>query len=248
MDGRFAERRRAVRGERRRARLRRTLIGATLVAIVIALAVIERGPLVALEWVEVVGTVRLDPAEVRTAAGLEEGTSIVRLRLGAARERVVALPLVRAADVSRTGVRSVRVLVEERQAVVDVRGGGVQRLVDREGVVIASGTDPTLTEVRLADAPPAVGGRASEVPALAAAMTVWRGVSGPVRADLERIEALVEDDVVLLLVDGTRVRLGRADRLDEKVRALGAILEDVGDVPVAVIDLRSPTAPVVVPR
>ncbi|MEY3020456.1 MAG: hypothetical protein RLZZ272_1440 [Actinomycetota bacterium] len=248
MDGRFAERRRAVRGERRRARLRRTLIGATLVAIVIALAVIERGPLVALEWVEVVGTVRLDPAEVRTAAGLEEGTSIVRLRLGAARERVVALPLVRAADVSRTGVRSVRVLVEERQAVVEVRGGGVQRLVDREGVVIASGTDPTLTEVRLADAPPAVGGRASEVPALAAAMTVWRGVSGPVRADLERIEALVEDDVVLLLVDGTRVRLGRADRLDEKVRALGAILEDVGDVPVAVIDLRSPTAPVVVPR
>jgi hypothetical protein len=42
------------------------------------------------------------------------------------------------------------------------------------------------------------------------------------------------------------VRFGRAERVDEKVRALGAILGDVGDSPVTVIDVRAPSAPVVI--
>lgn len=248
MDGRFAERRRAVRGERRRARLRRTLVALVVLLVAVALAAVERSTLVALERIDVVGTTRLDASEVRDALDLEPGTSILRLRLGAARERVVALALVRDADVSRSGARSVRVTVEERAAVLVARGGGVQRLVDREGVVIATGADPTLAVVRLAVAPPAVGADVEGSPVLADALTLWRGLSGPVRADLVRIDALEADDLTLLLADGTRVRIGRPERLDEKVRALGAILEDLGDVPAAVVDVRSPTAPVIVPR
>lgn len=248
MDGRFAARRRAVRGEQRRRRLRRTLIGVLVLVALGALLSLERSPLVALDVVEVEGLVRLPEREVLEALDLEPGTSIVRLRLGPARDRVVALPRVRDADVSRTGPRSVRVTVEERAAVLVVRGGGEQRLVDREGVVIATGADPTLAEVRLGTAPPAVGGNAEERPLLGAALTLWRGLSGPVRADLLRIDALEEDDLALVLVDGTRVRIGRAERLDEKVRALGAILDDLGDVPAAVVDVRSPTAPVILPR
>lgn len=248
MDGRIAARRRAVRGERRRRRLRRTIGGVLVIAALGVLLGLERSTLVALDVIEVAGLTRLAESDVLEALELEPGTSTVRLRLGPARERVAALPLVRDADVARTGLRSVRVTVEERAAVLVVRGGGAQRLVDREGVVIATGADPTLAEVRLGSAPPAVGGSAEERPLLAASLTLWRGLSGPIRADLLRIDALVEDDLTLVLVDGTRVRIGRPERLDEKIRALGAILEDLGEVPAAVVDVRSPTAPVILPR
>lgn len=248
MDGRIAARRRAVRGQRRRRRLRRTILGVLVIAALGVLIGLERSTLVALDVIEVEGLTRLAESDVLEALDLEAGTSTVRLRLGPARERVVALPLVRDADVSRTGPRSVRVTVEERAAVLVVRGGGSQRLVDREGVVIATGADPTLAEVRLGTAPPAVGGSAEERPLLAASLTLWRGLSGPIRADLLRIDALAEDDLTLVLIDGTRVRIGRPERLDEKIRALGAILEDLGEVPAAVVDVRSPTAPVILPR
>ena len=248
MDGRIAARRRVVREERRRRRLRRTLVGAAVLALLAALVVVERSSVVALDTVEVVGLDRVEEADVLAALDLDAGTSIARLRLDDARDRVMALAPVRDADVSRSGLRSVRVTVEERAAVLVVRGGGVQRLLDREGVVIATGADPTLAEVRVASAPPAVGGRAEDRPALGDALLLWRGLSGPVRAAVLRIDALAQDDLALVLSDGTRVRIGRVDRLDEKVRALGAILEDLGTVPAAVIDVRSPTAPVIVPR
>lgn len=248
MDRRIAQRRRSVREARRRARLRRTLVGTLVVAVLVALAIVERSELVALERIEVTGIERLAEADVLAAAALEPGTSVARLGLRAARARVVALALVRDATVRRDGLRSVRIEVDERRPALVVRGGGVQRLVDREGVVIAEGAAPGVTEVRSGVAPPAVGELVDDAGVLGDALRLWRGLSGPVRAEVVRIDALVADDLTLVLESGTRVRIGRADRLDEKVRAFGAIAEDLGDVEVRIIDVRSPTAPVVVPR
>jgi cell division septal protein FtsQ len=56
------------------------------------------------------------------------------------------------------------------------------------------------------------------------------------------------DDLDLELDDGTLVHLGRADRMDEKARALGAVLEDLDGRPVAAIDVRAPGRPVVIPN
>jgi cell division protein FtsQ len=248
MDDRIAARRRSVREQRRRRRLRRTLVGLLVLLLVGALIVVERSALVALEEVTVEGLERLDEATVLEALAFEEGASTVRPGIGPARARLVALPMVRDAQVVRSGPRSVRVTVEERRPVLVARGGGVLRLVDRDGVVIATGSDPTLTEVRLTGAPPAVGETVESQRPLADALVLWRALSGPVRAELVRIEAPSEDDLALTLTSGTRVRIGRADRVDEKVRALGAILEDLGEVPAATIDVRSPAAPVIVPR
>lgn len=248
MDRRIAQRRRTVREERRRARLRRTLIAAGALTLMAALVALEQSRFVALERVEVTGVDRLTVEDVLVAADLERGTSTARLGLRAARERVVALPLVRDATVGRASPSVVRIVVEERSPVLVVRGGGVQRLVDREGVVLADGVAPGVAEVRTSVAPPAVGEVVDPTSVLGDALLVWRGLSGPVRAQLVRIDAVAADDLTLVLESGTRVRLGRAERLDEKVRALGAIAEDLGDVVVRVIDVRSPTAPVVVPR
>jgi cell division septal protein FtsQ len=197
VDERIAARRAEVRQDRRRRRLRRTILVATLLVLVAVGVVVERSSLVALAEVRVAGTERLDPRSVRRAADLELGTSTLRLPLGAARERVEALPLVERADVRRVDPLTVLVEVEERQPAAVVRHGDDTVLVDREGVVLAT--------------------------------------------------ARAEDELVLRLASGTRVRFGRADQVAEKARALGAVLEDVGERSVAVIDVRAPSRPVVDP-
>jgi hypothetical protein len=62
-----------------------------------------------------------------------------------------------------------------------------------------------------------------------------------------RYDAAGVDDLVLRLESGIAVRFGRAHRIDEKVRALGVILEDIDDAEISEIDVRAPSSPVVVP-
>jgi cell division protein FtsQ len=248
IDERIAQRRRAVRDQERRRRLRRSLIALGAIGGVVLRVIGERSDLVALETIEVVGTERLDEDAVLAAADLAPETSTVRLRLGSATERVVDLTLVRRATIRRTGPRSVAIEVEERRPVLAVRGAGTEVLVDRDGWVIDTGALEGLPSVTLRRRPPEVGAPVAEDPALANAFVAWRGLSGPLRARVVGLDAVTDAELTLVLDTGERVRFGRAERLDEKARALGAILQDLGDVRVATIDVRTPTAPVVVPR
>ncbi len=251
IDERIAERRAAVRDDRRRSRLRRTLWAAVLLAVVAGLLALERSALVGLEEVTVGGVERLDPDEVRTAADLELGTSTLRLGLREATERVEDLPLVERAEGRRSDPLTVHLEVVERTPVLTVRGEDVVRYIDREGVVIDEVTEEerdtsTGPEIVLGSEPPAVGERVAEEPALANAHAAWQGLSGPLRAEVVRYRAAGPDELTLELASGIEVRFGRAERIEEKVRALGAVLEDVGDTPIEAIDVRAPRAPVVV--
>jgi cell division protein FtsQ len=253
IDERIAERRAEVRGDRRRVRLRRTFALAIIAAVVAGFVAIERSPLVGLEEVRVDGVQRLQEAAVLDAADLDLGTSTLRLRLGDAAERVRELPLVREAGARRLDPLTVEIDVVEREPVLNVVGDGTTRLVDRDGVVITEGELEGLPEIRLGDTPPAVGRLVGEDPALANAHLAWRGLGGPLRSEVEHLDAAGAEELTLHLERGIEVRFGRAQRLDEKVRALGAILGDLdteygGDGGVAVIDVRAPSAPVVIGR
>jgi cell division protein FtsQ len=246
IDDRIAERRKGVREERRRARLRRTLAIVIAGVIVVALVVVERSALVGLEEIHVAGVERLDEEEVREATGLELGTSTLRLRLGRVEERVAALPAVREVDARRLDPLTVLVEVVERRPSLVVQGDGERVLLDRDGVVLDAGGQAGLPRIVLRDAPPEPGASAEDDPALENAFRAWRGLSGPLRSQVERYLANGPEDLVLRLESGIDVRIGRADRLDEKVRAMGVILEDIGDANISEIDVRAPSAPFVV--
>jgi cell division septal protein FtsQ len=252
LDDRIVERRREVRRDRQRRRLRRTIALAVLLVLVGVAAAVERSGLVALEEVRVRGTQRLAPAAVRDAAGLELGTSTVRLRLGEAERRVEALPLVSDATVQRLDPLTVEIAVTERRPVVAAtRRNGATALVDAEGVVVVAtreAPDPDLTRIDLvASTPlPAPGDDVASHPALANAHAVAVRLTGPVGALVGHYEATGPRELDLVLTDGRRVRFGAAERIDEKVRAIGAVLEDLGPVEVSVIDVRAPGAPTVV--
>ncbi len=253
IDERIAERRAAVRDDHRRSRLRRTWWALGLVALLGVLVAVERSALVALEEVTVVGVERLDPEEVIAAADLEVGTSTLRLGMRAAGDRVEELPLVREANARRTDPLSVVIEVEERRPELVVPGGGEHRYLDRDGVVIEDvrpWEEPASAwpVIELASEPPSPGERVDDDAALANAHAVWRGLSGSLRAETVRYRAAGPDELTLELASGVEVRFGRAERVDEKVRALGAVLEDVGDTEVETIDVRAPSAPVVIGR
>jgi cell division protein FtsQ len=248
IDDRIAARRADVRDESRRRRLKRTIAVIMALVVVGVLVLVERSALVGLEEVAVTGTDRLDPAEVRDAAGLTLGTSTLRLDLDGAAARVERLPLVRSATARRLDPLTVELAVVERTPLLRVRGDGEERLVDRDGVVILEGdADPVeVMTVTIPDVPPPLGATVATDSALGNAHAVWIGLSGPLRAGTDELRADASAEVSLMLDRGIEVHIGRAERLDEKVRALGAILEDIGDSDeVAVIDVRAPTAPVI---
>lgn len=246
IDERIAERRRGVREDARRSRLRRTVTVVVVALLVAGLVAVERSPLVGLEEVRVAGADRLTEAEVRDASELELGRSTLRLRLGRVERRVERLPLVRAADARRLDPLTVLIEVVEREPALVVEGGGATRLVDREGVVMQDEELEGLPRVSLDEEPPAPGETVGEVAALRNAFAAWRALSGPLRTEVVHYEAGGPDDLSLRLASGVQVRFGRAERVDEKVRALGVILEDAGDEEVSEIDVRAPSAPVVV--
>jgi cell division protein FtsQ len=246
IDQRIAERRRQIRGERRRWRLRRTLVVVGLLVLAVVLVLVERSALVGLEEIEVAGVDRLDVDEVLEAADLALGTSTLRLRLGAVEERVEGLPLVHDATARRLDPLTVRIEVTERRPVLNVSGGDGPVMVDRDGIVIDEGRVEGLPEIRLTGEVPRPGELVAADPGLANAHEAWRTLSGPLRSEVLRYDAAGRDELVLHLRSGIEVRFGRAERVDEKVRALGAVLDDVAEAEIAVIDVRAPSAPVVV--
>lgn len=251
MDDRIARRRQSVRSLRRWRRLRRTIIAVAVLVLAVAAVLIERSPLVELSEVRVEGTVRGDPETVREAAGLPLGRSIMRLDLGAAERRVEDLPLVADASLRRADALTVVISVRERRPVAVVETGGGAVLVDGDGVVIATGPEASLPVIAarqgvLPPMPPGANVRA--VAAVANAHAVLTSLPGPLRAAVTRYEVgAADDDLELVLADTMRVRFGRAMRVPEKARALGALLEDAAGSGARMIDVRAPGNPVVVP-
>jgi hypothetical protein len=99
--------------------------------------------------------------------------------------------------------------------------------------------------VRVRTAPPEVGELVVAHAALANAHRAWLGLSGPMRSQVETVQALDVDGLSFVLRSGVTVLFGRADRIEEKVRAVGAVLDDVGGASISVVDVRVPGFPVV---
>lgn len=219
------------------------------IALVIGMLVaLERSSLVALERVEVRGVQALTEQDVIEAADLDLGTSTVRLRLGAAEEAVESLPRVASATVQRQDPITVVIDVVERRPARIVVSGARRFLIDDTGRVIALAAGESLPTIDMVDETPiGVGMSADDIPALAAAVAVLEELPGPVRVRVARVDASSGGGVVLLLDDGVLVRVGDRSRVPEKARALAAVLEDLAGREVAVIDVRAPSAPVVVP-
>lgn len=243
MDERIAQRRVRVRRQQRRMRLRRTMVLASVLFAGLALWAVERSSLVALANIVIEGNVSVSDEEILDAAALELGTSTLRLDLDVATERVTAMPAIAEVAIGRVDAVTVRIEVVERVAELRLQTPTRSWLVDGHGVVFAAGEGPGSMPVVLLGHEVVLGADASEA-GLEDAVAVHAGLSGPLRA---RVTAYrVEADEVTLLLEGNLVaRFGDASQLEEKVRAVGALLIEIEGTDATQIDVRVPSRPVV---
>ena len=250
IDPRFRARRRDIRRHQGRRRLRR-LGGVALVAcLAVAGGLAVLSPVLDVDRVEVRGTSRTGPDEVRRAAGIEPGDPMVTVRSGRAGGAVESLPWVARATVAREWPATVVVSVEERQAAaVADAGGGRRVLVDPQGrqlAVLAPGEDPGPRLPSLSGPPfdPAPGQSLASWAggALDAARRLQVGFDGATVHVAVLDGGLVEARLQGAGAGDLVVRFGEPDRLEDKVQALLSVLAAAGPAP-AVVDVRAPNAP-----
>ena len=242
VDPRFRARRIAVRKDAGRKRLKRLLLLVAVAALALSAVVVLRSPVLDVDEVVVVGTSRLDPATIRSEAGIDQGSPLLLADLGAATERIESLPWVAAAEVTRDLPGRVDITISEREAAAVVAGEGAAVLVDVDGRVLeqASSAPGGFVQVLAAERPPEPGATVD------ADLLTAVGLAGRLRVNPAGAVAAVhlEPSLRLQLVEGGVVELGDASALDAKVEAFRTVHARVDRSCLATIDLTVPTHPV----
>lgn len=211
-----------------------------------------RSALLDVDHIEVTGGAVVAPPEATAGAGLRVGQPMTSVDTAAAERRLRRLPWVDTAVVERSFPNTVRIeLTERAAAAIAPRPAGGWVLLDRTGRILAERPD------RPADLPEVVGAGATPVPGadLAGARPALDVVAAlPESIRRQVTTARLDGEAVTLQARSPRgggaqmeIRIGPPTSLSAKVAALSALVERIGDRSVAVLDLRVPTAPVVVP-
>lgn len=199
------------------------------------------GPLLAVGTVQVDGVRMLPADQVREAAGIEEGTPLLRLDVDAAEARVAQLPQVADAEVTRGWPRSVVITIAERVPVAVVGEPGRRSLIDADGVLFDTiSGDPPDGVVPLDVADPGPDDAVTR-----AALAALVALPARVRDDVAAAAASSIEDISLTLDDGTTVRWGGAAESETKAAALTALLEQFADgslEPATTVDVSAPDA------
>jgi cell division protein FtsQ len=244
---------RSVRDQLRRLTnwLPQTLAGRIVAAVVAILLftgatwTTTRSALLDVDHIEVAGGTVVTPDEATAGAGLHRGQAMISVNTANAQRRLRGLPWVDTAMVERAFPNIVRIHLTERvAAAIAARPAGGWVLLDRSGRVLAERPD------RPGDLPEIIG--AGETPAPAATLASARPALDVVAALPETIRkqvtsANLDGEAVTLHTGVREIRIGPPTALAAKVAALSVLLERIGGRSVAVLDVRVPQAPVVVP-
>jgi cell division protein FtsQ len=218
-------RRRFVRRQRRRRLLawKPVLALVLLVALVgTAIWLVYFSAYLSVRGVDVEGTHRMNPAQIRRAAAVPVGDALATVDLDRIRTRVEALAGVRSADVSRKWPDQVRIDVTEREAVAVVDLGGSLHGMDENGVVF----------VDYAKAPPGLprvessAGAGTE--ALREGALVVAALPGDLAAQVDHVTVATVDEISLALRDGRDVEWGSAEQSEQKAEVLAQLLTRPG--------------------
>jgi cell division protein FtsQ len=199
------------------------------------------GPLLAVGTVRVDGADMLPADQVREAAGIAEGTPLLRVDVDAAAARVAKLPQVADAEVTRGWPRSVVITITERVPVAVVGEAGRRSLVDADAVLFDSVTG---------DAPPGVvplevAQTSADDPAFRAGLDALVALPRAVRERVAMAAATSAENVSLTLDDGTVVRWGGAAESEKKADVLTALMAQIEDgrlEPADTVDVSAPDA------
>lgn len=229
MDARLKARRDGVARARLRRRRRVTASVAVLVLLAMAATGVALSPLADITEVRVTGVDGERQRQAREAADVHLGENVLAADLPTAGSRVEELPWVRSAVVRRRPPTTIEIAVVVRTPVARVQTSEGTWLVDGEGVVVAEGTDEGLPVVQAPEAVlPAVGSTVRDA-AVRNALRMRARLPDALRSRVARYEAPSPRGLHLQLDSGVTVRVGRAERVGEKARAIALLLEQMRD-------------------
>jgi cell division protein FtsQ len=245
IDPRFRQRRIEVRRLEGQRRLRVLLILAGFFLVALLAWGLTRSPILDVDHVRVMGTIRMTPADITTASGVQKGMAMLDVDSGGAAARLRSMPWILRAHVERHWPATVTIAVVERVPVAAVPDKAGVAVVDRTGRVLAVQPTPPPDLPVLLGLPPAgpvstrVGGRAADLLTVAQAMPpqVAQRVNGVVAADGGQVE-------LRLKPTGT-VRLGLPEQVAEKMLSTQTVLTQVDLTRLAVLDVRVPASPAI---
>lgn len=229
MDARLKARRDGVARARLRRRRRVTASVAALVLVAMAATGVAMSPLAEITEVRVMGVDGERLRQARAAADVHLGENVLAADLGAAEGRIEELPWVHSAAVRRQPPTTVEVTVVVRTPVARVATSESTWLVDREGVVVAEGSDKQLPLVEAPEAVlPAVGDPVRDA-AVRNALKMRARLPDRLRSQVVRYEAPSPRGLRLQLDNAVTVRVGRAERVEEKAQAMALMLAQMRD-------------------
>lgn len=237
-------RRRAERAEvkrfTRRARHRRLALAAvagTILTLVGLILTAIYSPLLSLRTVTVDGTARVDAAEVAAAVEEQLGTPLALLDYDRITTNLGAFPLIRSYVTEIVPPDTLLVHISEREPVGTIEVGGRFRLVDPAGITLEESAEriPGVPLIELAEAN-------TESAAFRSMVEVLLSLPGELLAQVDRISAHTQDDVVLVLDGvGQQVRWGSADESERKAVLLAALIGQIDPGRAGVFDVSAPT-------
>lgn len=229
MDARLKARRDGVARARLRRRRRVAASAAALVLVAMAATGVAVSPLAEITEVRVAGVEGERLRKARAAADVHLGENVLTADLQTAESRVEELPWVHHAVVRRKPPTTVEIAVMVRTPVARVETSESTWLVDREGVVVAEGTEEQLPLVAAPDAVlPAVGSPVRDA-AVRNALKMRARLPDSLRSQVVRYEAPSPRGLHLHLDSGVTVRVGRAEQVEEKARAMSLMLAQLRD-------------------
>ncbi|WP_227496896.1 FtsQ-type POTRA domain-containing protein [Planctomonas psychrotolerans] len=222
----------------RRSRRRRIgwLTAAGAVAVLAGLLLVAiYSPLLALRNIQVEGASRIPAGELVSALDDQLGTPLPLLDLGRVRDELRAYPLIESYSTESRPPDTLVVRIVERTPIATVPAEDGFRLVDPAGVVIE------LLAERPAGVPLLdIGDADTSSDRFDAAAEVLVALPADFVGSVDTVSASTQDDVSLVLTDGTRVVWGSSDASAVKAARLPALVEANAGREVSEYDVSSP--------
>jgi len=211
------------------------------VAIVAGLAWALLGSsLLVVRSVRVTGVHTVTTAEVLDAAGIRDGTPLIRINTSVVARRVERLIPVQSAHVSRDWPDKIVISVQERTPALAVAEPGGFGLVDKFGIIVRQTASKPPAMPLLTAPVPGPGASLRGSPAVRAAVTVVQELPSRLRRRVKSVSAQAASAVTLQLAGGVEILWGGSDRAAPKLRELAILMRahahyyDVSDPTVAV--------------
>lgn len=246
-DPRITRRRRAIERSRRRRLL---VTAATIALFAAAVWIVFWSPVLKVREVVVLGSERVDPADVARVAGLDPSDNLLLVSPGGIEDKVAGLPWVKRARVDRKLPGTVRVRIVERRAAMVLSLQNERWTLDGFGNVLAEGAvDAKLPVLAAASISEPEAGARLEAEEIQAALAAWRSLSNKVRSQVAAVFAPTPERITLSLDSGTQVRFGAAESLEAKNEVLEVLLAELEAEgrTVSYIDVRVPSSPALSP-